>query len=644
MKQKFLVNRGFSCRMVAMAFGLVAMSVTVMSVTVGCVHKSVDSTSAVQSNVVSSTVTSGGNGTASLAGIGSDDETPVVKLQDISSFKIGETDSTVSDYSTLETVPVEINPMVEKWIAYFQGKGRPHMERYLSRSSRYIQLMKKILRQNGLPEDIIYIALIESGFASKITSRAAAVGYWQFIRGTGKRYGLEINSFVDERRDPVLSTQAAAEYFKGLYSVFGNWYLAMASYNVGENRVKKEVMKSMSRDFWELARKRSLPSETINYVPKFIAAKMIATDPAKYGFVDIDYLPPLEFESIKVDKPVNLRLFAEAMNLEYDEVKQLNPKYRGEIATLKSGVLELKIPVGAQATALAAVKQSFVDRVEFIADAGETKTYKVRPADSLNTIAKRFKTTVAWLRDNNDLKKGRKLRVGQSLQVPDLTVRKKVVVAKAEPKVEPKPEPKPEAKPEVVASEDKAGSANEIVTAKGTFYVVQAGDTLSEIANDYDSSVIELRKMNKLKRGVKLKVGMRIRVPKVERLPADPNGDKTDESDTDESDKSEPDTLNAEQRGGARRTSEFNSAVRTSDGISNTKYVSARRSVSADKISDRNKQILKKFSMKAKAKVQSKVPVALALTKVSVSKNIKTTKNSKGISRSKKLSKVAVTD
>lgn len=620
-----------------MAFGLVTISVTV-----GCVHKSVDSTSASQGNVVSSTVTTGGNGTASLAGIGSDDETPVVKLQDISSFKIGEADSTVSDYSTLETVPVEINPMVEKWIAYFQGKGRPHMERYLSRSSRYMQLMKKILRQNGLPEDMIYIALIESGFASKITSRAAAVGYWQFIRGTGKRYGLEINSFVDERRDPVLSTQAAAEYFKGLYSVFGNWYLAMASYNVGENRVKKEVMKSMSRDFWELARKRRLPSETINYVPKFIAAKMIATDPAKYGFVDIDYLPPLEFESIKVDKPVNLRLFAEAMNLEYDEVKQLNPKYRGEIATLKGGILELKIPVGAQATALSAVKQSFVDRVEFIADAGDTKTYKVRPADSLNTIAKRFKTTVAWLRDNNDLKKGRKLRVGQSLQVPDLTVRKKVVVAKAEPKVEPKPEPKlevkQETKPEVVASEDKAGSANEIVTAKGTFYVVQAGDTLSEIANDYDSSVIELRKMNKLKRGVKLKVGMRIRVPKVERLPADPNGDKTDESDTDESDKSEPDTLNAEQRGGARRTSEF-SPVRASSGIADTKYVSARRSVIADKISDRNKQILKKFSMKVKAK-----NTTTATANVAFNKKAKATKNLNGVGRTKKSSKVALTD
>ncbi len=140
----------------------------------------------------------------------------------------------------------------------FQGRGRPHMERYLARSTRYEKLMKKVLRDNGLPEDLFYIALIESGFSSAATSHAAAVGYWQFIRGTGKRYGLEISPFVDERRDPVFATQAAAEYFKGLYSVFGSWYLAMASYNVGENRVKREVMNHYTRDFWELARKKRL--------------------------------------------------------------------------------------------------------------------------------------------------------------------------------------------------------------------------------------------------------------------------------------------------------------------------------------------------------------------------------------------------
>ncbi|HVK60718.1 MAG TPA: lytic transglycosylase domain-containing protein, partial [Bdellovibrionales bacterium] len=181
--------------------------------------------------------------------------------------------------SDLEAIPLEVNKNVLQWIDYFQGRGRPHMERYLQRSTRYMPIMKKILRDNGLPEDLIYIALIESGFSSTAHSSASAVGYWQFIRGTGKHYNLKIDGYVDERRDFVKSTQAAAEYFKGLYSLFGAWYLAIASYNVGENRVKSLVMKNHTRDFWKLARENRLPDETTNYVPKFLAARLIAKDP-----------------------------------------------------------------------------------------------------------------------------------------------------------------------------------------------------------------------------------------------------------------------------------------------------------------------------------------------------------------------------
>ncbi len=149
----------------------------------------------------------------------------------------------------LEVIPTEINGSVEKWVNYFQGRGRPHMEKYLLRSTRYEALMKKVLRDNKLPEDLFYVALIESGFSSQAFSHASAVGYWQFIRGTGKRYKLKINKLVDERRDPVLSTQAAAEYFKDLYSRFDSWYLSMAAYNVGEGRVERAIKKYKTRDF-----------------------------------------------------------------------------------------------------------------------------------------------------------------------------------------------------------------------------------------------------------------------------------------------------------------------------------------------------------------------------------------------------------
>ncbi len=484
-----------------------------------------------------------------------EDGSPVQPLQDVSSFRLSDPEGPKVVDEELEQIPTDINPMVEKWIAYFQGRGRPHMERYLSRSTRYMKLMKKILRDNGLPEDLVYIALIESGFSHKATSRAAAVGYWQFIRGTGKRYGMEISTMVDERRDPILSTQAAAEYFKGLYSVFGSWYLAMASYNVGENRVKKEIMRAMTRDFWVLAQKRRLPKETINYIPKYIAAKLIGNDPAKYGFTEIDYMTPIEFEHITVEKPVNLKIMAEKMDMEYDDLKQLNPKFKGEVAPLKpNGKLELRVPIGAIQSGTIAAAAAAVEKVEYIADAGEVDVYKVKRGDSLFTIARKYRTTVAWIRDQNDLKKGKKLRVGQRLFVPDLTSKRdaKLVAKKSKSQPAAQPTPQPTSQPmsdsavELASladksleksadknaeknSDEKATSSLEVVTAKGVFYIVQPGDTLIDIADDYNSSVEELRKMNKMSKGSILKAGMRLKVPKDEGLPADPNETKPSE-------------------------------------------------------------------------------------------------------------------
>lgn len=505
---------------------------------------------------------------------------PGSNLREVESFRVSDPEPARVADEELDEIPVEINPKVEQWIRYFQGRGRPHMERYLSRSSRYSTLMKRILRENGLPEDLIYIALIESGFNQKATSHAAAVGYWQFIRGTGKRYGMEINGLVDERRDPVLSTQAAAEYYKGLYSIFGSWYLAMASYNVGENRVMREITKHKTRDFWELVRKRRLPKETMNYVPKYIAAKLIGNDPAKYGFTDIDWEKPVEFELIRVDNPVNLRVMSQKMNIDYDDFKQINPKFRGEIAPTKTnGILELRVPLGQQQVAMNAARESVVDRVEFIADAGETKTHRVRRGDNLAGIARKYKTTVAWIREVNDLGGRRKLRIGQRILVPDRSRRAadvRTIVAKqntttspvatvtpaptsvagaqlatntttaSQPPTSTEPSanvpatitqtamPSSDAEvpagetvaasPEAIAQEP-ASSKTEIVTDKGVFYVVQPGDSLYSIAQEYDSSVSELRKMNKIKRGRVLKVGARILVPKDDRLPESPDGD-----------------------------------------------------------------------------------------------------------------------
>lgn len=381
----------------------------------------------------------------------------------------------------LEIIPTEINENVEKWINYFKNRGRPHMERYLLRSTRYEALMKKVLRDNKLPEDLFYIALIESGFSSQAFSHASAVGYWQFIRGTGKRYKLKINQLLDERRDPEKSTQAAAEYFKDLFQRFNSWYLAMAAYNVGEGRIDRVTKKYKTKDFWVLSKiKRALPAETDNYVPKYIAAKLIAKNPEKYGFEGIDYMPPIEFDHITVSQPINLRLMAEKMNLNYEDFKALNPKFKGEIAPLETdSTLGLRIPPGSYEIALTASNESIADNVEYVADQKEIQSYKVKKGDTLSSIARRYRTTVAYLRDINDFSRKKRISVGKKIFVPDRT-------------------PLKEKRPELAAKK---------------FHIVQRGDNVASIAKKYKTTVSSLKKLNKLKSKSSLKIGARILLP-----------------------------------------------------------------------------------------------------------------------------------
>ena len=229
-------------------------------------------------------------------------------------------------------IPSEDHPAVDKWISYFKDRGSAHMRAYLERSSRYLPLMKSVLKENNLPEDLVYVALIESGFSPKALSRANAVGYWQFIYGTGKRYGLRIDGFVDERRDPVLSTRAAANYFKDLYSLFGSWHLALAAYNSGEYRVNRAVLRHYNRDFWLLSAKKALPRETRNYIPKLIAAVRIAKNPEKYGFGDLNYQAPINYETVKSKKAISLAKLARHIASPVEELKALIPYTKGTMS------------------------------------------------------------------------------------------------------------------------------------------------------------------------------------------------------------------------------------------------------------------------------------------------------------------------
>jgi hypothetical protein len=244
---------------------------------------------------------------------------------------------------TLKTdVPVARNKEVKAYLEYFSTDRKQVMRQYLARSTRYLPLIREIFQEHGLPEDLAYLAMIESGFNPYAYSPAHAAGMWQFISGTARRYGMEINSYVDERRDPVKSTHAAAKYLLDLYKQFGSWYLAAASYNCGENRVQREIDSTNHKNFWELSANQCLPNETKNYVPQMIAATIIAKNPEKFGFTHIPYLPPLKFDTVKVNEPTSLKAVSIACNVPPEEISLLNPQLRK--GTTPPEIFVLKIP------------------------------------------------------------------------------------------------------------------------------------------------------------------------------------------------------------------------------------------------------------------------------------------------------------
>ena len=223
-------------------------------------------------------------------------------------------------------VPIQMNKQVRAYLVYFSTERKAVITRYLARSTRYLPMIKEVFQEAGLPEDLAYLAMIESGFNNKAYSPAAASGMWQFIKGTGLRYGLAIDGYVDERRDPEKATRAAAKYLLDLYKQFGSWYLAAASYNCGEGRVQRELNQSNHKNFWELSANQCLPTETKNYVPQMIAATIIAKNPGKFGFKNVPYLPPMKYDKVAVTETTSLTAASVAVNVPTEEVQALNPE------------------------------------------------------------------------------------------------------------------------------------------------------------------------------------------------------------------------------------------------------------------------------------------------------------------------------
>ncbi len=379
-------------------------------------------------------------------------------------------------------LPVVMNDRVRKSIVYFQSVANDAFARYLSRSRKYFGLFSKILAQNGLPSDLVYLSLVESGYNPHAYSWARAMGLWQFIAETGQLYGLNRNWWVDERKDPVKSTQAAARFLKDLYDQFGNWELAMAAYNGGPGRVQRTIAEQHTSDFWKMR----LRQQTMDYVPLIYAAIIIGKEPAKYGFGNLQYEPELSWDSVAVDRCLDLKTVADALGYPVDTLKGLNPELLRSYTPPNTKGYVLKIPKGTSGKFWASY-----DSMPSPKESSFAK-HKVKRRETLATIAGRYGVSQYAILEANNLSKGTKLKAGRELIIPS------------------------------ASDHDRSYDAPDRheVTATNGVYTVRPGDTVWDIARALGVTVDELRRVNYLERGSRIYIGQQLKVPSYALTPA----------------------------------------------------------------------------------------------------------------------------
>ena len=312
--------------------------------------------------------------------------------------------------NTRSDLPLMINDYVAGFINYFSTRGRGVFEGALTRSGRYREMIFRIFKEEGVPQDLIYIAQAESGFKPLALSRARARGMWQFMASRGVGYGLRRSFWVDDRQDPEKATRAAARHLKDLYNQFGDWYLAMAAYNSGPGNVQQAVRRTGYADFWELYKRNVLPAETKDYVPIILAMTIMSKNPAQYGLDAVQPDPPLQYDVVKVDYPVDLRLVAECVDVPLAQLIDLNPSLLRR-TTPKDQPFELRLPQGSKAmyqTAIAAIP---------VEKRGAWRYYKVQPGDTLAGVARKYHITERAIAQANDLQ-GTQLNGEAKLVIP----------------------------------------------------------------------------------------------------------------------------------------------------------------------------------------------------------------------------------
>jgi membrane-bound lytic murein transglycosylase D len=365
--------------------------------------------------------------------------------------------------SVQSDLPMVSNEYVYGVLTYLQGRGRGYVDRVLKRIGLYRPIIAEALRKEGLPQDLIYLAAGESAFNPFAISRAGAKGIWQFMLGTGMLYGLKKDRWVDERQDPVKSTQAAARHLKDLYQQFGDWFLAMAAYDSGPLAVQRAIEKTGYADYWMLRKLHALPTETENYVPVFLATLYIAKDPQAYQF-DVQPDPPLESDQVMASVPTDLRLVAQLIDRPVEDLIKLNPSLLRWTTPANDAQFVLNLPPG--------VKDVFEQAIASIPPDKRVwwRAHKVEEGETLSSIAKKFHISPVALAEVNQMSRGTPLEQGARLVLPMASGKESSLVR-----------------------------VRETGPRRAFRYHVRPGDTLELIADRFDVTPYQIRRWNNLK-------------------------------------------------------------------------------------------------------------------------------------------------
>jgi len=374
-------------------------------------------------------------------------------------------------------IPLVLNKRVERAIKFFQTQGKANFEQWLLRYPVYSDLIFEILRENELPDELVYHAMVESGLNPRAYSRAQASGLWQFISSTATLYGLTRSWWIDERRDPIKSTKAAADYMKDLYIEFDDWYLALAAYNAGAGRINRAIRLHQTRDFWRL---NSLPRETRNHVPTFLATAIITRNPEEYDF-ESPQANPFPSEQVTIEKSADLSVLASCAGISVDELRLYNPELR-QFATPPDQSYLLRLPLEK--------KEKFTTAFTTLPDdkrfAPQYDVHRVRRGENLSVIAQKYRVSIHDIASVNKIRNYHRLQIGQRLTIPVSSTGSRASTL----------------------TSTAVGTSQKTIT-----YIVRRGDTLGHIAEGYGTSARRIRRWNGLRYGEYIFPGQKLKIP-----------------------------------------------------------------------------------------------------------------------------------